>query len=50
MHSAEVQAEWEAVEGLDEHQLKAEVVELRREIKDLKAELDNAWAEAEAQP
>jgi len=40
MHSAKEQEEWESVEGMDERELHQEVVDLRREVADLKAELD----------
>ena len=40
MHSASEQAEWDSLDGMDDAALRQEVVDLRREVKDLKAELD----------
>ncbi len=40
MHSAEEQFEHESVEGWDESRLRRELIDARREIKDLKAEND----------
>lgn len=40
MHSAEEQEEWESVDGMDDRQLKVEVIDLRREIKELKQEIE----------
>jgi hypothetical protein len=37
MHSAEELAEHQAVEGLDDNQLRRELIDARREIADLKA-------------
>jgi len=42
MHSAEEQAEFDSVDGMDEQQLRREVVDLRREVASLKAELETA--------
>lgn len=39
MHGAEEQAEWEDIEDMDERALKVEVIDLRREREDLRAEL-----------
>lgn len=42
MHSAEEQSEWESVWDMDERQLQLEVIDLRREIKDLKQQISIA--------
>lgn len=40
MHSAEQQAEWESVDGLSDQELKSELIDARREITDLKNEIE----------
>lgn len=40
MHSAKEQAEWESVESLSDSQLKSELIDARREITDLKNEIE----------
>jgi hypothetical protein len=45
MHSAEQQEAWELVEGMDDRQLKSEVLDLRSEVLTLKVEIaDDAIA------
>jgi hypothetical protein len=39
MHSAREQKEWESIEGMDDSELRQEVIDLRREVKDLQNEL-----------
>lgn len=42
MHSLEEQAEWESVEDMSERQLQSEVIDLRRQIKDLEQQISVA--------
>ena len=40
MHSAEEQAEWSSLEDMDDDALKRELIDARREISDLKVEVE----------
>ena len=44
MHSAEEQAEFNLVDGMSEQRLFREVIDLRREVAELKVELEKAKA------
>ena len=46
-HSIEEQERFDAVAGMDEYQLRREVVDLRLEIKDLKAKMDTLEGDLE---
>lgn len=39
MHSADEQEEWQSVENMDEKQLKYEIIDLRRQVKDLEQQI-----------